>query len=112
MLDTTWSPSVSYTEQPHYQPVLDFTITVTLLNSPIKIHPVKNLMILIRFSLMESVTIWICWCKQVGMAQLIQIIQKKGYYVIKYVSDNFTLQEDITIDGQVSKYGKFSVQET
>ena len=30
-------------------------------------------------------------------------------YVIKYVSDTFTLKEDTTIDNQVSKYGEFYV---
>ena len=33
-----------------------------------------------------------------------------GYYVIRYVSDIFTQQEDTTIDSQVSKYGKLAVK--
>ena len=33
-----------------------------------------------------------------------------GYYVIKYVSDTFTLQEYTTIDFQVNKYVELSVR--
>ena len=33
-----------------------------------------------------------------------------GYYVVKYVSDNFTLQEDITNDGKVSNPGELLVK--
>ena len=32
-----------------------------------------------------------------------------GYHVIKYMSDKFTLQEYITIDSQVSKYGELAI---
>ena len=31
------------------------------------------------------------------------------YYVMNYVSDNFALQEDITMDGRVSKSGELIV---
>ena len=33
-----------------------------------------------------------------------------GYYVVKYASDDFTLQEDTTTDGQVSKAGELTVR--
>ena len=44
------------------------------------------------------------------MVQLIQLIQKKVYSVIKYGSDAFTLQEDRTIGVHVSKSGELDVQ--
>ena len=34
-----------------------------------------------------------------------------GYCVVKYVSDTFTLQEEITTNGQLSKAGELSVRE-
>ena len=33
-----------------------------------------------------------------------------GYYILNYVSDTFTLQEDITTYGKVSRVGEISVQ--
>ena len=35
-----------------------------------------------------------------------------GYYIFKYILDAFTLKEDTTIDGKVSKYGELAVCET
>ena len=35
-----------------------------------------------------------------------------GYYVIKYLSNTFTLQEDANSDDQVSKYVEITVKET
>ena len=45
------------------------------------------------------------------MAQWVKRI-KKGYYVIQYVTNTFTLQEDTTTYGQVIKAGELAVWET
>ena len=37
--------------------------------------------------------------------------KKKGYYVMKYVSDAFKLQEDITTNRQDSKVGELTVRD-
>ena len=44
------------------------------------------------------------------MVQSIQLLLKKVYSVIKYISDVFTLQEDTTIGVHVNKYEELDVQ--
>ena len=84
LLEKSWSPGVLHAEKPRYQLVLDWiywTVLLSfkngaLLNSSIKLYPMKNLMIFIILSLVKSVLMWILCCKQVITVHLIQTIQK------------------------------------
>ena len=118
MLYRPWDPCVDHTQQPRYQPVvgciywyvlgsfndwniIQFNNKTTSSEEFYEVHKI----------VLDG--------QNANMASLVQT-RKYGainaedptalrYYVMNYVSDNFALQEDITMDGRVSKSGELIV---
>ena len=75
MLVNTLSPVVSHNKQPFYQNFLDWIYDPVLgahkkwniIKFTNKLHPLNTLMGLIMFSILELMTIWYPWYRQVSM---------------------------------------------
>ena len=90
MLDYTYSPGVSHTEQPRYQPVFYCTYWPVLgtynnwniKNFTNKLHSLKTFMILIGFSLIYLVKIWNCLYRHVITVPSVQKIQHQWAIIL------------------------------
>ena len=63
-----------------------------------------------RLFLTESVIIWPCYLNQENMVQLTQLTQQQFFYVIMFTSEEYALQDNTTIDGQIITSGKLVIK--
>ena len=118
MLENPWDSGLDHTKQPRYQPVVYFIYwhmlgsfnNWNIIHFNNKRHVVRTLIGCIRLCLMALVPICNYYYIQVNSDINSVYPTKLGYYVVKYVFEYLTLQDDTTTYGQVSKVGEIVVK--